>query len=110
MFETDEQIEELQQIIDRSFERSGQDALLTEERELRTKLHMLRVRIEFRINSKEAEHIELLGAIDRYDKEFSNEADTDLRIRASAVFKSEWERLKKEASGISPFVKELTKA
>lgn len=88
-----------------SFERSGQDALLTEERELRSKLQMLRVRIELRINRNEAEHIDLLDAIDQYDREFSSESDTALKIRASSIFKAEWERLKKEASGINPFVK-----
>jgi hypothetical protein len=89
-----------------SFERSGQDVLLTEERALRTKLLMLRVRVELRINRTENEHIELLGAIDRYDREFTNEADADLRVRAGAIFKAEWDRLKKEASGTNPFVKE----
>lgn len=81
-----------------SFRQSGQDSLLAEERRLRKKLHMLRVRVELRTNRKEENHIELLKAIDQYDSEFTDEADRILREKASAIFKEEWERLKKEAS------------
>jgi len=59
---------------------------------------MLRVRVELRTNRKEENHIELLKAIDQYDSEFTDEADRILREKASAIFKEEWERLKKEAS------------
>jgi Arc/MetJ-type ribon-helix-helix transcriptional regulator len=89
-----------------SLERSGQDALLSEQRELTTRLLLLRVRIELRINRNEAEHLGLLEAIDRFDREFTNATDTDLRIQASAIFKTEWERLKREAAGTNPFVKD----
>jgi hypothetical protein len=90
-----------------SFQRAGQDALLTEERLLQKHLLMLRVRVELRINHKEQPHLGLLGALDRYDTEYSADADRDLRLRAGAIFKEEWERLKREAAGTDPFVREL---
>lgn len=90
-----------------SFETAGADAIVTEERALTTKLRMLRIRIELRINRSEAEHTSLLKALDRYDADFGDEADADLRIQASKIFKFEWERLKKEAAGTDPFVKEI---
>lgn len=90
-----------------SFEQAGQDAIMREERELRAKLLRLRSRIELRINRTEPEHLNLLKALDRYDREFSDESDNDLRVQAGAIFKSEWERLKKEAAGTNPFVKEV---
>lgn len=73
---------------------------------LRTRVFMLRSRIELRINRNEPEHQALLDALDRYGREASDEADIELRKQASAIFKAEWERLKKEASGIDPFVRE----
>lgn len=90
-----------------SFRGEGQDALLAEERELRAGLIMLRVRIELRINHEEIEHTELLQAMDRFDQEASSAADIEVRTQASAIFKAEWERLKKEAAEIEPFVREL---
>jgi hypothetical protein len=67
---------------------------------------MLRARIELRINRHETDHLDLLAVLDRYSHDFSKEADAELRQRASDIFKFEWERLKKEAAGIDPFVKE----
>jgi len=93
-----------------SFLTSGQDALVREERTLRTTLLMLRVRVELRLNRQEVEHLALLDALDRYDAECSPEADCDLRRLATEIFKFEWERLKKEAAGIDPFVKEIRAA
>lgn len=89
-----------------SFEKSSQDALHTEEREIRTKLLMLRARVEMRLNPEEQEHGELLELMDRYDNEPTMAADQELRKKAQGIFKAEWSRLKKEASGIDPFVNE----
>lgn len=89
-----------------SFHGAGQDALLTEERGLRTKLVMLQARIEMRLNHGEEDHLALLAALDRYDQEVSTEAATTLRAAGRKIFKEEWTRLKKEASGINPFAKE----
>ncbi len=87
-------------------ERSGQDALLKEERELRTKLLMLRARVEMRLNPDEDEHERLLELMDRYDQDATTVADLALRTKGRSIFKAEWTRLKKEASGIDPFVRE----
>ncbi len=89
-----------------SMERAGQDALLAEERQLRTKLLMLRARVEMRLNPKEDEHEALLELMDRYDQQPSQVTDLALRTKGRSIFKAEWTRLKKEASGIDPFVRE----
>lgn len=89
-----------------SMERSGQDALLKEERELRTKLIMLRARVEMRLNPDEDEHEKLLELMDRYDQDATTVADLALRTKGRSIFKAEWTRLKREASGIDPFVRE----
>lgn len=89
-----------------SMEQSGQDALLKEERELRTKLVMLRARVEMRLNPDEDEHEKLLELMDRYDQDVTTVADLALRTKGRSIFKAEWTRLKKEASGIDPFVRE----
>ena len=90
-----------------SLERSGQDALLTEERTLRNKLVMLQARIDMRLNHTESDHLELLSALSRYDQETSVESDKLLRATGRKIFKVEWTRLQKEASGIDPFVKDV---
>jgi hypothetical protein len=89
-----------------SMDRSGQDALLAEERHLRTKLVMLRARVEMRLNWKEEAHAKLLELMDTYDQEPSHMHDVSLRTTARGIFKGEWTRLKQEASGIDPFVRE----
>lgn len=89
-----------------SFEPGGQDKVLAEARQLRNRAVMLRARIEMRLNHDEDDHLALLAAMDRYDQELSQEADTALRLVARRIFKAEWTRLKKEASGVSPFVRE----
>lgn len=89
-----------------SFEASGQDQILAEARQLRNRAVMLRARVEMRLNHKEDDHLALLAAMDRYDQELSPEADAALRLVARGIFKAEWTRLKKEASGIDPFVRE----
>lgn len=86
--------------------RSGQDALLTEERQLRGKLVMLRARVEMRLNPHEDHHEKLLELMDRYDQDATMVADLALRTAARSIFKIEWSRLKKEASGIDPFMRE----
>lgn len=85
---------------------AGQDALLTEERVLRTKLVMLHARIGMRLNHSEDNHLALLSALGSYDKEPSAAARTTLQAVGGNIFKEEWTRLKREASGIDPFVKE----
>jgi hypothetical protein len=89
-----------------SFHGAGKDALLTEERELRTKLIMLQAMIEMRLNHNENDHLALLQALHRYDQDASDDAETTLRAAGRKIFKDEWTRLKKEASGIDPFVKD----
>lgn len=89
-----------------SAEQAGQDALLTEERQLRTKLLMLRARVEMRLNPNEDEHEKLLQLMDGYDQNATTVADLALRTKGRSIFKAEWTRLKKEASGIDPFVRE----
>jgi len=90
-----------------SDEIAGRDAILTEARRLRNHAIMLRARVEMRLNlEKEDDHVALLAAMDRYDRELSSEADEELRLIARKIFKAEWERLKNEASGIDPFVRE----
>lgn len=86
---------------------AGRDAILAEARQLRNRAIMLRARVEMRLNlEKEGDHGALLAAMDRYDQELSDEADKNLRLIARKIFKAEWERLKKEAAGIDPFVRE----
>jgi hypothetical protein len=60
-----------------------------------------------RLNHDEDEHFALLSAMDRYDEKASQVADLALRTKARSIFKAEWTRLKKEASGIDPFVREV---
>ena len=86
---------------------NGKDAILAESRQLRNEAIMLRARIEMRLNLTEEEHLALLAALDRYDQELSEDANVQLRSAARLIFDIEWKRLKKEASGIEPFVKEL---
>lgn len=89
-----------------SDERAGQDAIMAEARKLRAKLDMLRARVEMRLNPDEDEHVQLLEMMDRYDQEGTTVANLALRTLARSIFKAEWTRLKKEASGIDPFVRE----
>ncbi len=84
----------------------GQDALLKEERDLRTKLVMLESRIDMRLNHTEGDHLALLAAIDSFDNSASEVDETELRRVSRKIFRDEWVRLKREASGIDPFVKE----
>ncbi|GGD87202.1 hypothetical protein GCM10011515_03380 [Tsuneonella deserti] len=86
---------------------AASDHLPAEERLLRTRLLMLRARVEMRLNHDEDEHFALLSAMDRYDEKASQVADLALRTKARSIFKAEWTRLKKEASGIDPFVREV---
>jgi hypothetical protein len=60
-----------------------------------------------KLNPNEGEHEELLKLIDRYDQEATTTADLALRSGARGIFKAEWTRLKKEDSGIDPFVREV---
>jgi hypothetical protein len=90
-----------------SFERSGQDALSTEERRATYELKRIRIRIELRLNLTEPDHRELLKLIDQFWVDSSAANDAAVRAHANAIFKSEWERLKKEAAGIDPLVKPL---
>ncbi len=89
-----------------SFNQTGQDTLLAEERDLRAKLVMLRARIDMRLNHSENDHLSLLSALDQYDHEASDKTSKRLRDVARKIFRDEWSRLKKEASGIDPLVKE----
>lgn len=89
-----------------SMEIAGQDRMLAEARELRDKATMLRARVEMRLNHDEDDHLTLLAAMDRFDQELTQETDAALRLAARRIFKAEWTRLKKEASGIDPFVRE----
>ncbi len=89
-----------------SSDRAGQDALLTEERDLRASLVTLHARIEMRLNHTEDDHLSLIEAIRRYDESCCQESETALRVSARKIFKDEWTRLKKEAAGIDPFVRE----
>lgn len=89
-----------------SFEGGGQDALLTENRVLRTKLVMLQSRIDMRLNHDEEDHLALLEALRKFNQEASEDAETSLRIIGRKIFHDEWKRLKREASGIDPFVRE----
>ena len=89
-----------------SFEVAGRDALLAEERELRARLVMLYARIEMRLNHGENDHRVLLTALSRHDADPSDEAEATVREAGRKIFSDEWKRLKKEASGIDPFVKE----
>ena len=67
---------------------------------------MLRARVEMRLNPEEQEHEKLLELIDTYDRNSTTAADLELRKMAQGIFKAEWSRLKKEASGIDPLVRE----
>lgn len=90
-----------------SFDNGGQDKLLTEERELRAKLIMLQSRINMRLNHDEDDHVALIDALRRHDEEGAGSSETRLRAQGRKIFKDEWRRLKKEASGIDPLVKEI---
>ena len=90
-----------------SFAQAGQDALLTEERGLRNKLVMLKARIDMRLNHTEADHLALLDALSLYDRDCSDVLDISLRAAGRKIFKDEWTRLQKEASGIDPFVRDV---
>lgn len=85
---------------------AGQDRMLAEARQLRNKAMMLRARVEMRLNHGEDDHLALLAAMDRFDQELTHESDVALRLAARRIFKAEWTRLKKEASGIDPFVRD----
>jgi hypothetical protein len=93
-----------------SMQPSGQDMILAEARELRNRAVMLRSRVDMRLNHAEDDHIALLKALGRYDVELSEDAESELRAIARRIFKAEWERLKKEAAGIDPFVRGSTPA
>ncbi len=85
---------------------TGVDALLTEERQLIQKLQMLHARIDMRLNHGEEDHLTLLTKLVAFDATVSPAADAELRTQARSIFKAEWARLKREASGINPFVQE----
>lgn len=89
-----------------SFNPSGQDMVMSEARQMRNRAVMLRARVEMRLNHNEDDHQNLLRAMDEYDQAVSDESDGKLRSIARKIFKAEWERLKKEAAGIDPFVRE----
>ncbi len=68
----------------------------------------LLARIEMRLKwtgpNAEADHKALVAALHNYA---ANAGQEDaVKTIASKIFKDEWERLKKEASGIAPFVRE----
>jgi len=67
---------------------------------------MLLARVEMRLNHEEHDHLSLLSEMHRFDRDPSPEHGAALRIAARRIFKAEWTRLKKEASGIDPFVRE----
>lgn len=90
-----------------SFQGAGQDALLAEERELRARQVMLQARIEMRLNHDECDHLALLDALRRHHAEATDSTETILRAAGRKIFRDEWVRLKKEASGVDPFVKEI---
>jgi len=68
----------------------------------------LLARIEMRLKwtgpKAEADHIALVRALHRLALRFGE--DEAVKEAASKIFKDEWERLKKEAAGIDPFVRE----
>ncbi len=84
----------------------GQEALRREERELRGTVVMLRGRIDMRLNHSESDHLALLAALDNYDFDTSRENHATLRGAGRKIFKAEWTRLKDEAAGIDPYVRE----
>lgn len=67
---------------------------------------MVHAKIEMRLNHGEDDHRALLAALDKFDSDTSHETAKVLREVSRKIFKDEWTRLKKEASGIDPFVKE----
>lgn len=89
-----------------SMQTSGQDAILAESRQIRNRAVMLCARVDMRLNHNEPDHLALLEAMKKYDEEVSHDAAEALRSIARKIFKAEWERLKKEAAGIDPFVRE----
>jgi hypothetical protein len=76
-----------------------------DKKEIISKLTMLRARVEMRLNPEEAEHLALLAAMDLFRGDPSSQNDKNLRTQAGGIFKAEWERLKKEATGINPLVR-----
>ncbi|WP_324698729.1 hypothetical protein [Novosphingobium sp. RL4] len=84
----------------------GQEALRREEREGRGRVVMLRDRIDMRLNHTESDHLALIAALDNYDFDPSRENHEVLRRAGRKIFKAEWTRLKKEAGGIDPYVRE----
>jgi hypothetical protein len=88
-----------------SFNAGGQDLLLTEQRRSEYDLRRIRIRIELRLNLTETEHVELLRLMDQFWEDSGAANDRTLRSHANSIFKTEWERLKKEALGIDPLIK-----
>lgn len=84
----------------------SREALLTEERAIRRSMRLVRHRIELRLNPYETEHNEFLQALDAHIASDDDPATAGEVVRqAKAMFKSEWDRLKREAAGIGPMVK-----
>lgn len=87
---------------------SEKDDLLREARDLKARTVLLRARVDLRLNHNEEQHIALLSAMERFDQDASPAAELGLKTTARGIFKAEWTRLKKEASGLDPFVREGT--
>lgn len=83
-----------------SFEKSGIDSISAEERKLQKELLMLHARVQLRLNLDKEDHRSLLIYIDEHNKSFTNKSDNNLRKQSSVIFKSTWERIKKEASEV----------
>jgi len=68
-------------------------------------------RIEMRLKwtgpNAEEDHKDLIAALHRYANHYDDE--NKVKEVATKIFKDEWERLKKEASGIDPFVREAVR-
>lgn len=78
------------------------------ENDLDATLTMLSSRIEMRLNTKghfaEKDHLDLVEILSKFER---GRVDEDYLMEvAQKIFKFEWERLKKEASGLRHFVRE----
>lgn len=68
-------------------------------------LEHLRIRIELRLNPNEDDHRELLQALNDLFVFYDSLGDAAVRELTQLICKAEWERLKKEAAGVDPFVR-----
>jgi hypothetical protein len=59
-----------------------------------------------RLNHSEDDHLALLKLMKRYWQSATHEDDAAMRDKARGIFRAEWIRLKDQASGIDPFVRE----